>query len=269
MSDIKVGICGAAGRMGRTLIKEVTLDETLQLAAALENSKHTDIGKDSGIVAGIQKSGVIISDDQNNFFSTADAVIDFSLANTTISNIKKASENGCCYVLGTTGLDDETLNVIKKYSETMAIIMSSNMSVGVNIALYLTRRIAEMLDEEFDAEIHEIHHKEKIDSPSGTAISLGKAVAEGRKVDLAQKSLFSRVGEVGVRKKGQIGFSVQRGGDVVGDHTVTFAGPGERLELSHKAASRVIFAKGAIRGLKWLISKPPGLYDMQDVLGLK
>ena len=269
MSDIKVGICGAAGRMGRTLVKEVTLDETLQLTAALENSEHTDIGKDSGIVAGIKKSEVIISYDQNNFFSTVDAVIDFSLANTVVSNIKKASENGCCYVLGTTGLDDETLNVIKKYSETMAIIMSSNMSVGVNIALYLTRRIAEMLDEEFDAEIHEIHHKEKIDSPSGTAISLGKAVAEGRKVDLAQKSLFSRVGDIGERKKGQIGFSVQRGGDVVGDHTVTFAGAGERLELSHKAASRVIFAKGAIKGLKWLISKPPGLYDMQDVLGLK
>ena len=269
MSDIKVGICGVAGRMGRTLVKEVTLDGTLQLTAALEDSKHADIGKDSGIVAGIAESGVIISEDQNNFFSTVDAVIDFSLANTTISNIKKASEYSCCYVLGTTGLDTESLNIIKKYSENMAIIMSSNMSVGVNIALYLTRRIAGMLDEEFDAEIHEIHHKEKIDSPSGTAISLGKAVAEGRKVDLAQKSLFSRVGEVGERKKGQIGFSVQRGGDVVGDHTVTFAGPGERLELSHKATSRVIFAKGAIRGLKWLISKPPGLYDMQDVLELK
>ena len=269
MSLIKVGICGASGRMGQELIRAVGLDTNMKLAAALEVQNHNNIGKDTGLVAGIGESGIKISDDQEEFFPNLNAVIDFSSANSTSSNIKKASANDCCYVLGTTGLDEETTKIIKEHSKKIGIIMSSNMSIGVNIALYLTKYVAQRLDEEYDAEIHEIHHKEKIDSPSGTGLALGQAIAEGRKIDLAQKSIYSRWGQTGERPKGSIGFSVQRGGDVVGDHTVSFVGPGERLEISHKASNRKIFANGAIKGVKWLVSQPAGLYDMKDVLGLK
>jgi len=268
MSFIKVGICGASGKMGKALIRLVRLHNDMQLVGALEHFENLNLGKDAGVVANIEPVGIKIISDTKTFFHDCDAVIDFSFAGAVIDNITNASQNNCAYVLGTTGLAEEQVIQIEKLSKNIPIMCSANMSVGVNIALHYTELLAQSLDEEYDVEIHEMHHRDKLDSPSGTALALGQAVAKGRKTNLEEKTIKSRWGIEQLRKKGDIGFSTQRGGDVIGDHVVAFAGDGERLEIGHKASNRDIFANGALKALLWLHNKPAGYYNMKDVLGL-
>jgi 4-hydroxy-tetrahydrodipicolinate reductase len=268
MSLIKVGICGASGKMGKALIRAVQANEKMQVFGALEHFKNPNLGRDAGVVANIEPLGIKIISDAKIFFENCDAVIDFSFAGAAIENITNASKYNCTYVLGTTGLEEEQVMQIKGLSKTIPIMCSANMSIGVNIALHYSEQLAKSLDEEYDIEIHEMHHKDKLDSPSGTALALGKAVAKGRGINLEEKIIKPRWGIEKPRKKGDIGFSSQRGGDVIGDHTVTFAGNGERIEIGHKASNRDIFANGAVRALLWLHNKSAGYYSMKDVLGL-
>ena len=268
MSLINIGICGASGRMGKALIRSVADNKKLQLKGALERDVDPNIGKDSGVIANIEPTGVDITSDTNVFFSNCDAVIDFSFADASIKNIEIASKHNCAYVLGTTGLNQIQINTIKDYSKSIPIVHASNMSVGVNIAIHYTELLSKSLNEDYDVEIHEMHHRDKIDSPSGTALALGDAVAKGRNIDLNEKTIKARWGIEKPRKKGDIGFSTQRGGDVIGDHIVTFAGNGERVEIAHKATNRDVFANGAVNAVLWLYKQAPGYYNMKDVLGL-
>ncbi len=268
MERVKVGICGASGRMGRALIKAVSNNEQLELVAALEHSNNENVGKDVGEVANCGKLGIEIISDAEVFFSKSEGVIDFSFASSSIENIKMASKHNCSYVLGTTGFDKEQIKIIEEVAKSIPIVFSANMSIGVNIVLYYVEMMAKNLGDDYDAEIHEIHHRDKLDSPSGTALSIGKAIAKGRKIDLEKNTIKSRWGIENEREKGAIGFSTSRGGDVIGDHTVTFAGPGERVELSHKAGNREIFSNGALKALIWLKDRSPGYYTMANVLGL-
>ena len=206
--------------------------------------------------------------DETEFFSKSDGVIDFTIAAASVNNIKLASEFQCSYVLGTTGFDSEQLKIIENLSKEVPMVCSANMSIGVNVILHYAKMMAKNLGEDYDAEIFEIHHNDKIDSPSGTALALGKAIAKGREIELEDNLVKGRWGTEDRRKKGVIGFSTARGGDVIGDHTVTFAGIGERIELSHKAGNRDIFANGALKALLWLKDQPAGFYSMADVLGL-
>ena len=268
MSIINIGICGASGKMGRALIRSVTDNKKLQLKGALERDIDLNIGKDSGVISNIEPTGVNITSDTNVFFSDCDAIIDFSFADASVENIKIASKYNCAYVLGTTGLNQMQIDKIKGYSKAIPIVHAANMSVGVNIAIHYTELLSKSLNEDYDVEIHEMHHRDKIDSPSGTALALGDAVAKGRNIDLNEKTIKSRWGIEKPRKKGDIGFSTQRGGDVIGDHIVTFAGNGERLEIAHKATNRDVFANGAVNAALWLYKQTPGYYNMKDVLGL-
>ena len=268
MSLINVGICGAAGKMGKALVRAVVSDNKLQLSGALEHDLNSNIGKDSGTIANLEPTGVNIISSADKFFSDCDAVIDFSFADASVENIKAAIKYNCAYVLGTTGLNKAQTDKIKDFSKSIPIMHAANMSVGVNIALHYTELLSKTLNEDYDVEIHEMHHRDKIDSPSGTALALGNAVAKGRNIDLSERSIKSRWGIEQPRKKGDIGFSTQRGGDVIGDHIVTFAGNGERLEIAHKATNRDVFANGAINAILWLHKQTPGYYDMKDVLGL-
>lgn len=268
MSLINVGISGASGKMGKALIRAVVLNNKLQLRGALEHSKNPNIGKDAGVIANLEPTGIKLTSNAEKFFSDCDAVIDFSLAEAAVENIRNAKKHNCAYVLGTTGLNNDQLEQIKDFAKNIPIMQAANMSVGVNIALHYTELLSQSLNAEYDVEIHEMHHRDKIDSPSGTALALGRAVAKGRKVDLSEKTMKARWGIEQPRKKGNIGFSTQRGGDVIGDHIVTFAGNGERLELAHKATNRDVFANGAVSAVLWLYKQKPGHYNMKDVLGL-
>jgi len=268
MSLINVGICGASGKMGKALVRAVVNNNKLQLSSALEHDSNTNIGKDSGTIANIEPTGVNIISNADKFFTDCDAVIDFSFADASVENIKAAVNHNCAYVLGTTGLNEAQVEEIKGFSKSIPIMHAANMSVGVNIALHYTELLSKTLNEDYDVEIHEIHHRDKIDSPSGTALALGNAVAKGRNIDLSERSIKGRWGIEEPRKKGDIGFSTQRGGDVIGDHIVTFAGNGERLEIAHKATNRDVFANGAVSAILWLHGKTPGYYNMKDVLGL-
>ena len=268
MERLKVGICGASGKMGKALIKAVINNVNLELAGALEYAESQNLGKDAGETAGCGNIGIKITSDPNDFFSKVDGVIDFSFASSSIENIKMASKHNCSYVLGTTGFDKEQIKIIEEASKSIPIVFSANMSIGVNIILYYAEMLSKSLGNEFDAEIHEIHHRDKLDSPSGTALSIGKAIAKGRKIDLEKNTIKGRWGIENEREKGAIGFSTSRGGDVIGDHTITFAGSGERVELSHKAGNREIFSNGALKALIWLKDRSPGYYTMANVLGL-
>ena len=268
MSLIKVGVCGASGKMGKALIKAVSLDKNLELVSALEHVENENVGKDAGEIANGGSLGVKIISDPEEFFSKSNGVIDFSFADASENNIQIAANHKCFYVLGTTGFNNEQAMSIREVSKNMPMVFSANMSIGVNVALYYSELLAKSLDDDYDVEIHEIHHRDKRDSPSGTALAFGNAIAKGRNIDLEENSIKTRWGIEDPRKKGEIGFSTQRGGDVIGDHTITFAGLGERIELSHKSGNREIFSNGAVKALKWLQQQPPGCYTMTNVLGL-
>ena len=269
MSDMRLIVAGAGGRMGRTLVKAIADTKGLALVGALEDSRSPLIGWDAGTLAGLGENHVKLTGDAAALIGQADAVIDFTIPVATVALAELTAKASKVHVIGTTGFSAADEARIAEAAKAAAIVKSGNMSLGVNLLAALTKRVARTLDASFDIEILEMHHNQKIDAPSGTALLLGRAAAEGRGVDLDKRSVRSRDGHTGVRKAGDIGFAALRGGTVVGEHTVMFAGPAERIELTHKAEDRMIFARGALYAALWARDKKPGLYSMMDVLGLK
>jgi len=268
MSDLRILVTGAAGRMGRTLIRAISETRGLVLAGAVERMGVTDYGEDAGALAGLKPLGVKVAGEAAALVTKADAIVDFSTPEASVGFAALAAENHIVHVVGTTGFSAGDEKRIEACARHTAIVKSGNMSLGVNLLAALTKRVAKTLHDEFDIEILEMHHNKKVDAPSGTALLLGEAAAAGRAVKLAERKDSGRDGHTGARKAGDIGFAALRGGTVVGDHTVIFAGPAERIELSHKAEDRMIFARGALAAAKWGKGRKPGLYSMADVLGL-
>ena len=269
MSDMRLIVAGAGGRMGRTLVKAIVDAKGFSLAGALEDSRSPLIGWDAGTLAGTSENGVKLTADVAALMDKADGIIDFTAPVATVAFAELAAKSGKVHVIGTTGFNAADEAKIKTAAQKAVIVKSGNMSLGVNLLAALTKRVAKTLDKSFDIEILEMHHNQKVDAPSGTALMLGRAAAEGRGVDLDRNSVRSRDGNTGARHPGDIGFANLRGGSVVGEHTVIFAGPAERLELAHKAEDRMIFARGALHAALWARTQKPGLYSMMDVLGLK
>lgn len=261
-------ITGASGRMGQMLIKTVLDSDKVNLVGAVERTGHQWIGRDVGEAMGGQPVGVIATDDALEAFSKAQAVIDFTAPAATLEFAALAAQARAVHVIGTTGMTDEQIAALEPASRHATIIRAGNMSLGVNLLVQLTRKVAAALDEDFDIEVIEAHHHHKVDAPSGTALMLGEAAAEGRGVDLNDVRDSGRDGITGARKKGDIGFTAIRGGDIVGEHDVLFAAPGERIVLRHLATDRAIFARGALKAALWGQGKAPGHYNMLDVLGL-
>jgi 4-hydroxy-tetrahydrodipicolinate reductase len=268
MSDMRLIVAGAGGRMGRTLIHAVATSKGVTLAGAVEAAGSAVIGRDAGELAGLGTNHVPVAADVEPLLGKADGLLDFTVPAATVAFAELTARKGLVHVIGTTGLTGENERLIAQAANRAVIVQSGNMSMGVNLLAALVKRVAKTLDEDFDVEILEMHHNRKVDAPSGTALMLGRAAAEGRGVDLDQRALRGRDGVTGARRRGDIGFAALRGGSVVGDHTVIFAGPAERIELAHKAEDRMIFARGAIRGALWARGRKPGLYSMADVLGL-
>lgn len=265
---MKIGVTGCAGRMGKMLMSRVLTHNGCELAGGSERRESGFIGRDLGEVLGGRALGITVTAYPFELFDAVDAVLDFTAPAASVEHAKIAAETGKILIVGTTGLTAEQTDVLKKCAEKTVIVAAPNMSVGVNLLFALVKRAAAVLDPSYDVEIVEMHHRNKADAPSGTALGLGRAAAEGRRVALDDVARYERHGIIGARPAGEIGFAALRGGDVVGDHTVIFAGAGERVELTHKAASREIFADGAIKAALWARGKPAGLYTMQDVLGL-
>lgn len=261
-------ITGASGRMGQMLIKTVTDSDQARLIGVVERKGHDWIGQDAGTAMGGQPLGVTVTDDPLEAFAQAQAVIDFTAPEATLEFAALAAQARCVHVIGTTGMSDEQIAALEPASRHAAIVRAGNMSLGVNLLVQLTKKVAAALDEDFDIEVIEGHHHHKVDAPSGTALMLGEAAAEGRGVKLADVSDRGRDGITGARKRGDIGFHAIRGGDIVGEHDVLFAAPGERIVLRHLATDRAIFARGALKAALWGQGKAPGQYDMVDVLGL-
>jgi len=268
MAEIGIGIVGAAGRMGQMLVRQIAETKGCTLVAASEAPNGASVGKDAGELAGLGRLGVAISGSPENVFERSQVVIDFTVPKASVVHAELAAQHGRAMVLGTTGLSAEEGARIRAAAGKAPIMWADNMSVGVTLLAELVRKVAATLDPAYDIEILEMHHRHKVDAPSGTALLLGRAAAEGRQVDLAKVSARGRDGITGARKPGDIGFASLRGGDVVGDHVVVFAAQGERLELGHRASSRQLFAQGAVRAALWVSDRGPGLYSMKDVLGL-
>lgn len=264
---MKIGIVGCAGRMGRMLVQAVSATPGAELAGGTEAPGSANLGKDPAVLAGLEPSGIKITDDAEALFQASDVVIDFTAPAPTVAHAKLAAETKTAFIPGTTGLSAEQQAEIAKAAAVAAVVQAANYSVGVNLLLGLSEQAASILGDDYDIEILEMHHRHKVDAPSGTALALGKAVAAGRKVDLDAVSQRVRDGHTGERRAGDIGFATLRGGMVVGDHTVIFAADQERIELTHKAGDRAVFAKGAVRAAMWTKGKGPGLYSMRDVLG--
>lgn len=265
---MKIGVTGCAGRMGRMLMARVMMTEGCQLAGGSERHESGFVGRDVGEVAGVGPLGIAVTGYAYELFKESDAVLDFTSPSASVEHARIAADTGKILIIGTTGINEEQFEEIKLQAQKTRIVAAPNMSIGVNVLLALAEKVASIMNTSYDIEIVEMHHRNKVDAPSGTALGLGKAVAKGRKVDLNKVASFARQGNVGARPAGEIGFATLRGGDVVGDHTVVFAGDGERLELTHKASSREVFANGAIQAALWAQNMPAGLYTMQDVLGL-
>lgn len=261
-------VTGASGRMGRMLIKLITESGSAKLKSVVERNGHDWIGRDLGEMMGGAATGVIVTDDAAEAFAGADAVIDFTSPDATVAFAELAADAGCVHVIGTTGFDDSHLAAIARIAERGTIVRAGNMSLGVNLLVQLTKKVAAALDEDFDIEVIEAHHNRKVDAPSGTALMLGEAAAEGRGVNLKDVRDSGRDGITGARKRGDIGFTAIRGGDIVGEHDVLFAADGERIVLRHIATDRAVFARGALKAALWAQGKPAGEYSMLDVLGL-
>lgn len=267
MGMIRIAVAGASGRMGRTLVAALGETTDMQLAAALERAGHADLGRDAGSLAGLASAKVALTDNAKAALANADAVLDFTAPAASVALAEIAAEKGIVHVIGTTGLSGADLTRLKAAARKAIIVQSGNMSLGVNLMAALVREAAKVLPN-YDVEIVELHHRMKVDAPSGTALLLGEAAAKGRGVALTQKQVRARDGQTGARPDGVIGFASLRGGTVVGEHTVVIAGAGERIELTHRAEDRMIFARGAIAAARWGQGKSPGLYSMADVLGL-
>lgn len=266
---IKVAITGAAGRMGGRIITLVTEAEGLEVAGAIEMAGHARLGEDAGYVAGCGNLGIAITDSLEQALADADVLIDFTWPEVTLANAEICARLGKAMVVGTTGLNPEQRGAITRVAESTPVVFAPNMSVGVNVCFKALKDIAKTLGEGFDVEIVELHHNKKKDSPSGTAVRMGEIVADALDRDYDKVANYHREGMCGERTAEEIGMQTVRGGDIVGEHTVYFIGMGERIELTHRAMNRDMFARGAVRAAGWLGGKDAGLYDMQDVLGLK
>ena len=261
-------VTGASGRMGQMLVTLVAQSDRANLVGAVERQGHDWVGQDIGTAMGGAAIGVVVTDQPLDAFAQAQAVIDFTTPAATLEFAALAAQARAVHVIGTTGMSDEQIAQLKPAARHAVIIRAGNMSLGVNLLVQLTRKVAAALDEDFDIEVIEAHHNQKVDAPSGTALMLGQAAAEGRGVSLADVTDSGRDGITGARVRGHIGFSAIRGGDIVGEHDVMFAAPGERIILRHMATDRAVFARGALKAALWGQGKPPGEYDMLDVLGL-
>lgn len=265
---MNIGIIGCAGRMGRMLIAEVLGHDGARLSGAVEAQGSQALGQDAGLLAGMGEAGVAVGDDAGALFAVADAVLEFTGPEASLAHAALAAEAQTIHVIGTTGLDAAQEEALAAAAMRTAIVWAPNMSLGVNLLMGLVERVAAALDDDYDIEIFEIHHRHKVDAPSGTALGLGAAAARGRGVELDTVAVRGRDGMTGARQRGAIGFASLRAGDVVGEHSVTFAADGERIELAHRATDRRIYARGALRAALWARGKDPGLYSMADVLGL-
>jgi 4-hydroxy-tetrahydrodipicolinate reductase len=265
---IKIGILGAAGRMGRMLVRLASEAPGIVLAGGADRAGSADLDRDLGELAGVGGLGLALLEDPAPLFGRADVLIDFTQPAASVRHAELAAESGRALVMGTTGLDPAQQAAVAAAARRAPILQAANMSLGVNLLLLLVEQVAARLGPGYDIEVVEMHHRMKVDAPSGTALALGRAAAAGRGRPLEELWVKSRDGITGRREAGTIGFATLRGGDVVGEHSVIFAGPGERLELTHKAASRELFAQGALTAARWLAGKPPGLYALRDVLGL-
>ncbi|MGE0254829.1 MAG: 4-hydroxy-tetrahydrodipicolinate reductase [Alphaproteobacteria bacterium] len=265
---LNIGIVGAGGRMGRMIAGLAAAMPGVAVTGAAEVKGSPHLGADLGTLAGLPANGVTVTDDSAAMFAAVDVVIDFTAPAATAAHAALAARQGCALVAGTTGLEPQHRSALAEAGKSVPVVWASNMSSGVNLLFALVEQVAKALPDDYDIEIVEMHHRHKVDAPSGTAITLGEAAARGRGVDLAQAADRGRDGITGARVRGHIGFAALRGGDVVGDHTVIFAGGGERIELTHKAASREVFARGALRAALWTQGRAPGLYSMKDVLGV-
>lgn len=265
MNNLKIAVCGASGKMGRALIGTIRDGEALELSGALEVPGNPYLGKDAGALLGFE-AGVSISSDIATIIDGADVLIDFTRPDGTLRHLEACVSHKTAMVIGTTGFSDQEKAAIKQAAETIPIMMAPNMSVGVNVLLRLLKTAAQALDEGYDIEIVEAHHKHKVDAPSGTALRMGEVIAESLGRNLSDCAVYGREGNTGERDQKAIGFSAVRAGDIVGEHTAIFAGTGERIEIAHKASDRSNFAVGAIRAAKFLSGKSGGLFDMEDVL---
>jgi 4-hydroxy-tetrahydrodipicolinate reductase len=267
-SPLRLVVVGAAGRMGRTLVRIIHETPGVRLAGAVEREGAAEIGRDAGELAGVGTSGVLITGDAAKAFAAGDAVLDFTIPEASVAFAALAAKAKIAHVIGTTGFSPADNAKIAAAARKTVVVKSGNMSLGVNLLAGLVRQAAKALDADFDIEVVEMHHRHKVDAPSGTALLLGRAAAEGRGVDLAQTSVRVRDGITGARRRGDIGFATLRGGSVVGEHSVLLAGEGEVVELAHRATDRAIFARGAVKAALWTRGRKPGLYSMSDVLGL-
>ena len=265
----RIAVIGAVGRMGKILIEAITAAGAVQLTAAIDKPNSSLIGIDSGELAGLgKKNGIAVESSLAGAIDNFDVLIDFTTPQATLTNLDMCAKNGKPIVIGTTGFTDEELTSLEKFRFQLPICKAANYSTGVTLCLKLLATASQVLGDDSDIEIYEAHHRHKVDAPSGTALAMGKVVADTLNRDLSKSAIFGREGQTGARDRNTIGFSTVRGGDVVGDHSVMFMAEGERVEITHKASSRMAFARGAVRAAKWLIKQEKGLYDMQDVLGL-
>ncbi len=261
-------VTGASGRMGQQLVQVIAASDKARLVGAVERTGHAWVGQDLGVAMGRSRLGVTVTDDPLEAFVQAQGVVDFTAPTATLEVATLAAQARLVHVIGTTGFTEDELAALKPAARHAVIVRAGNMSLGVNVLTQITKKVAAALDADFDIEVIEAHHNQKVDAPSGTALMLGEAAAAGRGVSLGEMSDRGRDGITGAREVGRIGFSAIRGGDIVGEHDVMFAGPGERIILRHVASDRSLFARGALRAALWGQGKPPGEYDMLDVLGL-
>lgn len=266
---VRVGVAGAAGRMGRSLIAACQASAAVQLVAAIERPGSEWIGRDAGEVAGLSPLAVPIGSDLDAFAAVADVLIDFTRPEPSLRHVEYCADRGIRMVIGTTGFTPDQRMLIEQASQSTAMVLAPNMSVGVNLVLKLLQLTARTIGAHTDIEVIEAHHRHKVDAPSGTALRMGEVIAETLGRDLGRCAVYGREGQTGERERETIGFSTIRAGDIVGEHTVMFADEGERVEISHKASSRMTFAHGALRAAQWVVERRAGLFDMQDVLGLK
>ena len=265
---LRIAVVGAGGRMGKTLIEACHQADGCQLTAAFERADSSLLGADAGELAGIGNNGVAVGSDMAAQQAEFDVLIDFTSVESTLNHLQICQQHNKQIIIGTTGFSAEQKQIIEDTAQHIAVVFAPNMSVGVNLCLKLLQQAAAVLNEDYDIEVIEAHHRHKVDAPSGTALRMGEVVAETLGRDLAECAVYGREGQTGAREANTIGFETIRAGDIVGDHTVMFATDGERVEITHKASSRMTFAKGAVRAAKWLQEKDKGLFDMQDVLGI-
>ena len=268
MAALNIGVLGCGGRMGQALLSQITAAPDTAVSGGTETAGSDWVGRDLGDITGLGPVGIAVTSDTTALFQTSDAIVDFTAPSASQSHAALAASTATPLVIGTTGLGPADQAALDQAATQVAVVQAANMSLGINLLVSLARRAAAALDDLYDVEISDIHHRHKVDAPSGTALALGQAVADGRRVDHDAMAVRGRDGITGEREAGQIGYGVFRAGNVVGEHSVIFAADDERIELTHKAGSRDIFARGALTAARWLQGRPPGLYGMEDVLGL-